>query len=79
MRPVLAACLILAPGLAACESGTEERPQATASRSIERPAVPVPPGTVPRGTTAQAAALAGPGPAITSELVRRGQERFLVF
>ena len=78
MRPTLAACLILAPGLAACDSGTEGRPQATASRSLERPAAPAPPGSVPRGAVASAA-LAAPGPAATSELVRRGQERFLVF
>jgi len=71
--------LIAALGLAACDSGTEERPEATASRVVMRPYVAAPPGAAPRGALADVAALAAPGPAVTPELIRRGEERFLAF
>ena len=65
--------------LAACDSGTEERDAVASTRSIQRGYVPVPPGTVPRGTSAQAAALAPPGPERTPALLARGEDRFNAF
>jgi mono/diheme cytochrome c family protein len=65
--------------LAACDSGTEDSRAVSATRAVMRPHVPVPPGAVPRGSAAQAAALAAPGPAVTPALVARGKERFLAF
>jgi mono/diheme cytochrome c family protein len=66
-------------GLAACDSGTEDQPQVGSTRAVMRPHLPMPDGTVPRGAHAFAAAIAPPGPTATPELLRGGQERFLVF
>jgi mono/diheme cytochrome c family protein len=72
--------LCLVPALlAGCDSGTEDARDVSSTRVVMRPHVPVPPGTVPRGAGAHAAALAAPGPAATLDLVRRGRERFLAF
>jgi mono/diheme cytochrome c family protein len=71
-------CLVPA-FLAGCDSGTEDARDVSSTRVVMRPHVPVPPGTVPRGAGAHAAALAAPGPASTPDLVRRGRERFLAF
>ena len=69
--------LCLVPALlAGCDSGTEDARDVSSTRVVMRPHVPVPPGTVPRGAGAHAAALAAPGPAATLDLVRRGRERF---
>lgn len=65
--------------LGACDSGTQPRRDAGATRAVMRPHVPLPPGTVPRGAHADAAALAPPGPEVTPALIARGRERFLVF
>lgn len=65
--------------LAACDTGTEERDAVASTRTVQRGYVPVPPSTVPRGTTAQAAALAPPGPERTPALLARGEERFRAF
>jgi len=65
--------------LAACDSGTEERDSVAATRAVQRPYTPIPPGTIPRGAAAQAAALAPPGPEVTPALVSRGEERFRAF
>ena len=65
--------------LTGCDTGTEERAEVASTRVVQRPYLPVPPGTVPRGTAAHAAALVPPGPEVTPDLVRRGQERFLAF
>jgi mono/diheme cytochrome c family protein len=65
--------------MVACDSGTEERADVASTRVVQRPYAPVPPGTVPRGTAAHAAALAAPGPEITPSLLRRGQDHFLAF
>lgn len=73
------AVLLAAATLAACNSGTEERSEVSATRVVMRPNTPVPPGTVPRGSGAYAAALATPGPGVTQDLLRRGQGRFMVF
>ncbi|HZH52954.1 MAG TPA: cytochrome c [Microvirga sp.] len=77
MRPLLV--LAGAVLLGACDSGTEEMTAVASTRVVQRAYVPVPPGTVPRGTAAQTAALAPPGPAVTPDLIRRGEERFLAF
>jgi mono/diheme cytochrome c family protein len=65
--------------LAGCDSGTEERTSVASTRTVQRAYVPAPPGTVPRGSAAQAAALAPPGPEATPALVARGEERFRAF
>jgi len=65
--------------LAACDTGTEQRDSVAATRTVQRPYTPVPPGSVARGATAQAAALAPPGPEVTPALVSRGEERFQAF
>ncbi|MBB3019702.1 mono/diheme cytochrome c family protein [Microvirga lupini] len=65
--------------LAACDTGTEERDAVASTRSVQRGFVPVPPGTIPRGVSAQAAALAPPGPEPTPVLLARGEERFKAF
>lgn len=73
---------VLAAGaalLAACDSGTEEMAHVSSTRVVQRPYVPAPPGTVPRGTAEQIAALAPPGPEPTPELVDRGHDRFMIF
>ena len=77
MRLVLA--LIATGLLAACDSATEQRDAVASTRTVQRPYVPVPPGTIPRGTAARQAALAPPGPEVTRELVARGEERFRAF
>jgi mono/diheme cytochrome c family protein len=80
MRPGLCSVLLLPIlGLAACDSGTEERRDVSATRAVMRPHVPVPPGAVPRGAHAYAAELAPPGPAVTPALIARGKEQFLAF
>lgn len=73
--------LILSSALlaAGCDTGTEERTDVASTRVVQRPYTPVPPGTVPRGAAARAAAVAPPGPEVTPALLHRGQERFLVF
>ena len=65
--------------LAACDTGTEQRESVAATRNVQRPYTPVPPGSIARGTAAQAAALAPPGPEVTPALVSRGEERFQAF
>ncbi len=75
-RPALLGVLLL---LGACDSATDDRRDVSATRAVMRPHVPVPPGSVPRGAGAEAAALAAPEPAATPALVARGRERFLVF
>jgi mono/diheme cytochrome c family protein len=65
--------------LASCDSGTEERDAVASTRTVQRYYVPVPPGVVARGTAAQAAALAAPGPEVTPALILRGEERFKAF
>jgi mono/diheme cytochrome c family protein len=65
--------------LAACDIGTEEREAVASTRTVQRGYVPVPPGTVARGTSAQSAAVAPPGPERTPALVARGEERFRAF
>lgn len=70
--------LTTALALAGCDSATEERPEVSGGRAVMRDAS-LPPGTAPRGASADAAALYPPGPPVTTELIRRGEERFLVF
>jgi mono/diheme cytochrome c family protein len=65
--------------LAACDSGTEEMASVSSTRVVQRAYVPSPPGTVPRGTAADMAALAPPGPPATPQLIARGRERFQIF
>jgi mono/diheme cytochrome c family protein len=65
--------------LAACDTGTEERDTVASTRTVQRGYAPVPPGTVARGASAQAAALAPPGPERTPALLARGEDRFKVF
>jgi mono/diheme cytochrome c family protein len=65
--------------LAGCDSGTEDSRDVSSTGVVMRSHAPVPPGTVPRGTSAYAAALAAPGPALTADLVDRGRERFMAF
>jgi mono/diheme cytochrome c family protein len=65
--------------LAACDSGTDEQDAVASTRTVQRGYVPVPPGTVARGASAQAAALAPPGPERTPALLGRGEELFKVF
>lgn len=65
--------------LGACDAGTEERREVTASRAVMRPNNPIPPGARPRGTGARESALASPGPAATPALLRQGQDLFLAF
>ncbi|MCB5175721.1 MULTISPECIES: c-type cytochrome [Microvirga] len=77
MRPAFV--LLGAALLAACDSGTEVTPSISSTRVVQRAYVPAPPGVVPRGTSAYLAAVAPPGPEVTPELIRRGQERFLAF
>lgn len=75
----LAAAIASLVLLAACDSGTEQRDAVASTRTVQRGYVAVPPGTVARGATAQAAALAPPGPERTPALLARGEERFKVF
>jgi len=79
MKAGLACLCLYGLVLAACDTGTEERSDVAATKVVQRAYVPVPPGTIPRGTAAQAAALAPPGPAVTPQLLGRGEERFLAF
>ncbi|KLK90796.1 hypothetical protein AA309_23640 [Microvirga vignae] len=65
--------------LAACDTGTEQRDAVASTRAVQRPYVPVPPGTIARGAAAQNAALSPPGPQVTPDLVARGEERFRAF
>ncbi len=65
--------------LAACDTGTEERDTVASTRTVQRGYAPVPLGTVARGASAQAAALAPPGPERTPALLARGEDRFKVF
>jgi mono/diheme cytochrome c family protein len=65
--------------LAACDSGTEQRDAVASTRAVQRAYVPLPPGTISRGSAARQAALAPPGPAVTPELLARGEGRFRVF
>lgn len=65
--------------VAACDSGTEELAPVSSTRVVQRPYLPAPPGTVPRGTADQIAALGPPGPELTPDLVSRGHERFMIF
>lgn len=65
--------------LAACDTGTEEHDAVASTRTVQRGYEPLPPGTVPRGASAQAAALAPPGPERTPALLARGEERFRAF
>lgn len=65
--------------LAGCDQGTEPRDAVASTRTVQRPYVPVPPGSIARGAAAYEAALAGPGPQVTPELIARGEERFRVF
>ena len=65
--------------LAACDSGTEQRDAVASTRAVQRAYVPFPPGTIARGSAARQAALAPPGPAVTPELLARGEDRFRVF
>nr|WP_246529600.1 cytochrome c [Microvirga zambiensis] len=65
--------------LAACDSGTEPRDAVASTRAVQRAYVPLPPGTIARGSAARQAALAPPGPAVTPELLARGADRFQVF
>ncbi|WP_457093612.1 c-type cytochrome [Microvirga sp. P5_D2] len=65
--------------LAACDSGTEQRDAVASTRAVQRPYIPVPPGVVARGTAAQTAAIAAPGPEVTATLIARGEERFRAF
>ena len=75
----LAAAIASLVLLAACDTGTEERDAVASTRTVQRGYVPVPPGAVARGASAQAAALAPPGPERTAALLARGEERFKVF
>jgi mono/diheme cytochrome c family protein len=65
--------------LAACDTGTEERDAVASTRTVQRGYVPAPPGTVPRGMSAQAAAIAPPGPERTPALLARGEDGFKAF
>jgi mono/diheme cytochrome c family protein len=65
--------------LAACDTGTEQRDAVASTRTVQRPYVPVPPGTIARGAAAQKAALSLPGPQVTPDLLARGEERFRAF
>jgi mono/diheme cytochrome c family protein len=75
----LAAAIASLVLLAGCDTGTEERDAVASTRTVQRAYVPVPPGTIPRGASAQAAAIAPPGPERTPALLVRGEERFNVF
>jgi mono/diheme cytochrome c family protein len=78
-QPVLIALSLVASLVASCDAGTEDARDVSSNRVVMRPHVPVPPGTVPRGASAYAAALAPPGPPATPGLLARGRERFIVF
>jgi mono/diheme cytochrome c family protein len=75
----LAAAIASLVLLAACDTGTEERDAVASTRTVQRGYVPVPSGTVARGASAQAAALAPPGPERTPALLARGEDRFKAF
>jgi len=75
----LAAAIASLVLIAACDAGTEERDAVASTRAVQRGYAPVPPGTVARGASAQAAALAPPGPERTQALLARGEERFKAF
>jgi mono/diheme cytochrome c family protein len=65
--------------LTACDSGTEQRDAVASTRTVQRAYLPLPPGTIARGTAAQQAALAPPGPQVTPQLLTQGEERFRAF
>jgi mono/diheme cytochrome c family protein len=75
----LAAAFIASALLAACDTGTEQRDAVASTRTVQRSYVPVPPGTIARGTAARQAALAPPGPEVTRDVMARGEERFRAF
>jgi len=75
----LAVVFISLAVLAGCDTGTEQRDIVASTRTVQRPYVPVPPGTIARGAAAQRAALSPPGPQVTPDLVARGEERFRAF
>jgi mono/diheme cytochrome c family protein len=74
------ACLLLGLNLlAGCDTATEDTATVSATRVVQRAYTPMPPGTVQRGAAEREAALAAPGPEVTPELIRRGEEQFLAF
>ena len=75
----LAAAIASLVLLAACDTGTEQRDAVASTRTVQRGYAPVPPGSVARGASAQAAALAPPGPVRTPALLARGEEGFKAF
>ena len=75
----LAAAFIASALLAACDTGTEQRDAVASTRTVQRSYLPVPPGTIARGTAARQAALAPPGPEVTRDVMARGEERFRAF
>lgn len=75
----VATALLVIALLTGCDTGTEERDAVASTRTVQRSYVPVPPGAIPRGAAAQAAALVPPGPDVTPALVGRGEERFRAF
>ena len=71
--------LLAALFAAGCDTGTQDRAAVSSTRAVMRPNVPVPPGTVPRGTAAAASALAPPDLEPTPDLLARGRDSFLAF
>jgi mono/diheme cytochrome c family protein len=77
-RPL--ACILFGVGLlSGCDTGTEETTSISSTRVVQRAYVAAPSGTVPRGESRIEGALLPPGPEASPELIRRGEERFLVF
>ena len=65
--------------LAGCDAEPTGNTAITATRTRMEPYVAVPPGAVPRGTSAQRAALSPPGPPISRALLAHGRDRYDAF
>lgn len=65
--------------LAGCDAAPSDGTPVTARRARTEFRIAVPPGAVPRGTAEAMRQLAGPGPAITAELLSAGRNRYDAF
>jgi mono/diheme cytochrome c family protein len=70
------AALLLLPLAAACGDEPDRGYAATAAGARQEPYGAIPPGSVPRGTTARLRAAAPPGPPVTPALLAAGQDAF---
>jgi mono/diheme cytochrome c family protein len=71
--------LLLPAAVGGCDTGTQSPQEVASTRTVMRGGTPVPPGAVPQGAAARAAALAAPGPDVSPDLLAHGRERYRAF